>query len=65
MQEKSSISKHLLSSYPVWKEFVEVIQIKLLNNIGCPLHFKHVGWVHFATNWGAEVLSKLSAVNGG
>lgn len=56
--------KHLQSFYPVWKQFVEVIQIKLLNGIGCTFHFKHVGWVHLALNCCAEVLRKLSAVDG-
>lgn len=63
--ENSSISRHLPRPYPVWKQVVEVIQIKLLNCIRYPLHFKYVGWVHLSTNWSAEVLSKLSAVNGG
>lgn len=50
-------------SYLRWKQ-LEVIQIKLFDTVRSSIHFKHIGWVHFAQNSCAEVLCKLFAING-
>lgn len=55
--------KHSASFYLRWKQ-LEVIQIKLFDTVRSSIHFKHIGWVHFAQNCSAEVLCKLFAVNG-
>lgn len=52
------------ASYPEWNQFVDVIQIKLLNGMGHSLHFKHISRAHLALNHRTKVLCKLAAVNG-
>lgn len=55
----------LSTTYPIRRQVVEVIQVEIFSGIGCPFHFKHIGWVQFATNRSGKVVSKLRAVNGG